>query len=109
MQRIADDKLTQCPRCGQACERQISKVALGGKYSMSESAIKASGFTRYQKAENGVYERTAGTGGPGRSFTATEGWKVGGDGTAPPASVLVEFSQRQPQRHAAGGCGAGDP
>lgn len=64
MQRIADDKLTECPRCGQACERQVSCVALGGKYSTSESAVKNSGFTRYQKAENGVYERTAGTGGP---------------------------------------------
>ncbi|MBI5107311.1 MAG: zinc ribbon domain-containing protein [Rhodocyclales bacterium] len=64
VQRMADDKLSQCPRCGQACERQISRVALGGKYSTSESAIKNSGFTRYQKAENGVYERTAGSGGP---------------------------------------------
>ena len=64
MQRIADDKLTQCPACGQACERQISRVALGGKYSTSEAAIKSSGFTRYQKAENGVYERTAGSEGP---------------------------------------------
>ena len=63
-QRIADDKLTQCPKCGQPCERQISRVALGGKFSTSESAIKSSGFTRYQKAENGVYERTAGSGGP---------------------------------------------
>lgn len=63
-QRIADEKLTQCPHCGQPCERQISRVALGGKYSTSESAIKNSGFTRYQKAENGVYERTAGSGGP---------------------------------------------
>jgi putative FmdB family regulatory protein len=64
MQRIADDKLTQCPTCGQACERQISCVALGGKFSTSEAAVKSSGFTRYQKAENGVYERTAGSGGP---------------------------------------------
>ena len=64
MQRIADAKLTQCPACGQVCERQISRVALGGKYSTSEAAIKSSGFTRYQKAENGVYERTAGTEGP---------------------------------------------
>ncbi|MBK6638399.1 MAG: zinc ribbon domain-containing protein [Rhodocyclaceae bacterium] len=64
MQRIADDKLTHCPRCQQACERQVSRVALGGKYSTSEAAVKSSGFTRYQKAENGVYERTAGTGGP---------------------------------------------
>ena len=64
MQRIADEKLAQCPRCGQACERRVSRVALGGKYSTSEAAVKSSGFTRYQKAENGVYERTAGTGGP---------------------------------------------
>ena len=64
MQRIADDKLTQCPTCGQACERQVSAVALGGKYSTSAAAIKSSGMTQYKKAENGVYERTAGTGGP---------------------------------------------
>ena len=63
-QRIADEKLTRCPNCGQPCERQVSRVALGGKFSTSESAIKSSGFTRYQKAENGVYERTAGSGGP---------------------------------------------
>ena len=64
VQRIAEDKLTHCPECGQACERQISRVALGGKFSTSEAAIKSSGFTRYQKAENGVYERTAGNSGP---------------------------------------------
>jgi putative FmdB family regulatory protein len=64
MQRMADEKLTRCPTCGEACERQISRVALGGKFSTSEAAVKSSGFTRYRKAENGVYERTAGTGGP---------------------------------------------
>jgi putative FmdB family regulatory protein len=64
MQRIAEEKLTKCPQCGKACERQISRVALGGRYSTSEAAVKRSGFTRYQKAENGVYERTAGSDGP---------------------------------------------
>ena len=68
MQRIADDKLTQCPACGQPCERQMSAVALGGKYSTSATAIKSSGMTQYKKAENGVYERTAGTGGPKTIF-----------------------------------------
>lgn len=63
VQRLAEDRLTQCPHCGQPCERQVCSVALGGKYSTSEAAIKNSGFTRYQKVENGVYERTAGTGG----------------------------------------------
>ena len=64
MQRIADAKLTQCPTCGQACERQISAVALGGKYSTTPAAIKSAGMTAYKKAGDGVYERTAGTGGP---------------------------------------------
>ena len=68
MQRIADDKLTQCPACGQPCERQMSAVALGGKYSTSAAAIKSSGMTQYKKAENGVYERTAGTAGPKTIF-----------------------------------------
>jgi putative FmdB family regulatory protein len=64
VQRIADEKLTTCPSCGQACERQISRVALGGNWSLSESKVKASGLTQYKKAGDGVYERTVGTGGP---------------------------------------------
>ncbi len=63
-QRMADDKLTACPVCGQPCERQISAVALGGKFSTSDSAVANSGFTKYKKAGDGVYERTVGTGGP---------------------------------------------
>lgn len=64
VQRIADAKLSACPNCGQACERRISAVALGGNWSLSESKIKSSGLTQYRKAGNGVYERTAGSGGP---------------------------------------------
>lgn len=63
-QKMADEKLTQCPDCGQACERQISAVALGGKYSTSESAIAKTGLTQYKKVEKGVYERTVGNYGP---------------------------------------------
>jgi putative FmdB family regulatory protein len=64
MQRLADAKLTRCPTCGQACGRRISAVALGGTYSVSDDKIKHSGLTKYKKAGDGVYERTAGTGGP---------------------------------------------
>jgi len=64
MQRIADAKLTACPTCGQACERRITVVALGGTYAVTDDKIKNSGLTKYQKAGDGVYERTAGTGGP---------------------------------------------
>jgi len=68
MQRLADPKLTACPRCGKACERRISAVALGGNWSLSESKIQQSGLTQYKKVEQGVYERTAGSGGPERLF-----------------------------------------
>ncbi len=59
-QRIADEKLTHCPDCNQGCERQISAVALGGKYSTSAAAIANAGLTKYKKVEKGVYERTVG-------------------------------------------------
>ena len=68
MQRLADAKLTACPTCGQPCERRISKVALGGAWSLSESKIQQSGLTQYKKVEQGVYEKTAGTGGPEHLF-----------------------------------------
>ena len=68
MQRLAEPKLSACPSCGQACERRISAVALGGNWSLSESKIKNSGLTQYKKVEQGVYERTAGTTGPERIF-----------------------------------------
>jgi putative FmdB family regulatory protein len=63
-QRIAEAKLTRCSNCNQPVERVISAVALGGKYSTSESKIKSLGLTKYKKSGDGVYERTAGTGGP---------------------------------------------
>ncbi len=64
VQRMADARLTACPACGQPCERRISAVALGGTYSVSDDRIRHSGLTKYKKAGDGVYERTAGSGGP---------------------------------------------
>ncbi len=64
VQRMADAKLTACPSCGQPSERRISAVALGGTYAVTADKIKHSGLTQYKKAGNGVYERTAGSGGP---------------------------------------------
>jgi putative FmdB family regulatory protein len=68
MQRLADAKLATCPTCGQACERRISAVALGGTYAVTDDKIKHSGLTQYKKAGDGVYERTAGTNGPKHLF-----------------------------------------
>ena len=64
MQRLAEPKLRRCPRCSKPVERLISKAALGGKYSVSDSKVKQLGLTKYKKAGDGVYERTAGSGGP---------------------------------------------
>jgi putative FmdB family regulatory protein len=64
MQRVAEPKLTRCPTCNKPCERLISAVALGGKYAVTPSKVKNLGFTQYKKAGHGVYERTAGSGGP---------------------------------------------
>jgi len=62
-QRIAEARLTRCPTCNQQVERVVSAVAIGGKYSTSDSKIKSLGLTKYKKSGDGVYERTAGTGG----------------------------------------------
>ena len=67
-QHMSDDRLTACPDCAQPCERRISAVALGGRYSTSDAAVKKSGFTKYKKNGDGVYERTVGTGGPEHLF-----------------------------------------
>ena len=64
MQRMADAKLTNCPTCAQPCKRRISAVALGGNWSVTADKNKNSGLTQYKKAGDGVYERTAGSGGP---------------------------------------------
>jgi putative FmdB family regulatory protein len=63
-QRVADEKLTSCPACGKPCERLIGPVAVGGKYSTSDSRVKELGMTKYVKRGDGYYERTASTGGP---------------------------------------------
>jgi putative FmdB family regulatory protein len=68
MQRMADARLTACPSCGQPCERRISRVALGGNWSLSEGKIRQSGLTQYKKVEQGVYEKTAGASGPDHLF-----------------------------------------
>ena len=64
VQRISEAKLTHCPSCGQAVERLIGAPALGGKYSVSDQKVKELGMTKFRKAEDGVYARTAGSFGP---------------------------------------------
>lgn len=64
VQRLAEPKLTTCPTCSKPVERLISAAAIGGKYAITPGKIKDLGMTQYKKAGDGIYERTAGTGGP---------------------------------------------
>jgi putative FmdB family regulatory protein len=61
-QRMAEAPLGKCPACGKPCERLVSAAAIAGKYSISDSRVKELGMTKYKKAGDGVYEKTAGRG-----------------------------------------------
>lgn len=64
LQKIADPKLTQCPRCQKPVHREICAPAIMGNGSRPPQAseIERAGFTQYKKAGKGVYEKTAGKG-----------------------------------------------
>ena len=61
-QRMAEKPLSTCPKCGKPCERLPSAAAITGRYSTSDSRVKELGMTKYKKAGDGVYEKTAGRG-----------------------------------------------
>jgi putative FmdB family regulatory protein len=63
LQKLADSPLKICPECQQAINRVISAPNLGkADSSLERSNLEKHGFTRYQKSEKGVYEKTAGVG-----------------------------------------------
>lgn len=64
LQKLADDPLTQCPRCRGPLKRLISppNVVSGQAHRLRESSIEKAGFTQYRKVGKGVYEKTAGKG-----------------------------------------------
>ena len=61
-QRMAEKPLAKCPACGKPCERLVSAATITGRYSTSDSRVKELGMTKYKKAGDGVYEKTAGPG-----------------------------------------------
>lgn len=64
LQKISDPPVQSCPKCGQPVRRQISAPNLGKSDSsvLDRNNLEKHGFTRYEKAEKGVYEKTAGKG-----------------------------------------------
>jgi putative FmdB family regulatory protein len=61
-QRMGEKPLSSCPKCSKPCERLVSAAAITGRYSTSDSRVKELGMTKYKKAGDGVYEKTAGRG-----------------------------------------------
>jgi putative FmdB family regulatory protein len=68
IQAMSEPSLTICPTCGNAVERIISATAIHGSTSsqatLSNKNLAEKGFTKYQKAGDGTYERVAGDKGP---------------------------------------------
>lgn len=65
VQKMADDALTACPKCGRAIERVIVAPNLNGAGKVktpSESQLSKSGFTQYKRKGKGYYEKSFGSG-----------------------------------------------
>jgi putative FmdB family regulatory protein len=62
-QKIGDERLSACPRCGAPVERRVSPPHIGKSgQSLDRSNLEKHGFTQYRRAGKGVYEKTAGKG-----------------------------------------------
>lgn len=65
-QGFSDKPLKKCPQCGGKVERVFSTPSIHGAGRsaevLSNKNLAEKGFTRYQKAGDGVYEKTAGKG-----------------------------------------------
>lgn len=57
IQKIADEKLSTCPKCGAPIERIISAPSLGHSESCLDDRAKAAGFTKLKRLGKGEYEK----------------------------------------------------
>ncbi len=67
VQRMSDESLTQCPKCGEAIERMITLPNLNGagKYKKpSDERMAKAGFVQYKRKGKGYYEKSFGSQGP---------------------------------------------
>ncbi len=65
---IKDSALTQCPRCGGAVRRLISRVYVSTP--AGDSKLKELGFTKLVRRDQGVYENVTATGNESRIMEA---------------------------------------
>ena len=68
VQSMTAAQLKKCPECGAPVQRVFSATAIHGAGStgdvLSNKNLAAKGFTKYQKAGDGHYEKVAGEKGP---------------------------------------------
>jgi putative FmdB family regulatory protein len=65
VQKMSDDALSKCPKCGAEIERIICAPNLNGAgrfKAPSESSLARAGFTQYKKKGKGYYEKSFGAG-----------------------------------------------
>jgi putative FmdB family regulatory protein len=66
VQRMSDNALAVCPKCGEVIERVILAPLLNGVGKMatspSKSRMAAGGFTQYKRHGKGYYEKQFGQG-----------------------------------------------
>ncbi len=63
-QSITASAKRKCPECGRSCHRVFSSFAAGRstKGLLSPENLERHGFTQYQRAGGGYYEKTCGKG-----------------------------------------------
>jgi putative FmdB family regulatory protein len=64
LQKMSEPAHQTCPRCQAPCERVFSTFSIGIAAVLSNDRIQKLGFTKYERREKGVFERTAGSVGP---------------------------------------------
>ena len=63
---IDDPPLTKCPECGNPCHRVFSTFSTGSREHglLSNRNLESHGFTKYERASDGSYEKKCGKGIP---------------------------------------------
>ena len=66
VQKMSEDALTQCPKCGKEIERVITAPNLNGVGMMmrkpTDDRMAKAGFTQYKRKGKGYYEKSFGRG-----------------------------------------------
>lgn len=61
-QKMDEASLKQCPACNAPVRRVFSAPSIHGQDMLSNKSLAEKGFTKYEKAGDGVYEKKAGSG-----------------------------------------------